>query len=68
MKHIAWDLGAIDEAMVAVLGSTVTSKTTKTLCDKRVKSSEIVKPDSPELDCLVCREEFEEEWQDFTSL
>jgi Protein of unknown function (DUF3039). len=41
MTHIAWDRSAIHRAINEVFGMTVSQKTTKTLCGKRVSFNKI---------------------------
>ena len=53
-KHIAWDFSAIDR----IFGSYSTQKTTKTLCDKRVKIDSI---DSDNPTCEKCINILDEE-------
>jgi len=60
-KHIAWDKGIIADGLKEVLGFSPAQKTTKAMCNKRVKMERI---DNKEATCLAClRERIKElEW------
>lgn len=51
MKHIAWDHGAIDDAINDLFGMTPKQSTTKTLCNKRVNTANI---DNNDPTCQQC--------------
>lgn len=55
--HLAWDRGAVDDAIEHVLGSAVAdalrSKTTKTMCGARVGSAHI--DNTGAVECEQCR-------------
>lgn len=52
MKHLAWDEGIINAAIVEVTGLDFSQDSTKTFCGKRVKMSHI---DNKNYDCPRCR-------------
>ena len=53
LKHLAWDMGAIDAAITEAFGASPSAqKTTKTRCGKRVAMSQIDNENPTCLDCL----------------
>jgi hypothetical protein len=58
IKHVAWDRGAIHDALVEALGFAMPQKTTKTKCGKRVVVAHI---DNGRADCQACLAELARE-------